>query len=622
MTFQALLFCPDERTARVTTQILNELEFAVEACTEPFVAVKKLMGQHFDAIVVDCENEQNASLLFKSARNSASNQGSLAVAVVEGQAGVANAFRVGANLVLTKPINVEQAKSTLRVARGLLRKGSDAKTTAASAGTPAATLPPKAAISAPRATTAPVSAAAKHALPATQKPRPEPALAAAKSAIDAEDLFETADPVTPASQPPKESLFESPEEQKPATALSESKPASSQEYPWQPVSKPAGAMASSLQRTLESPGKSAASTPAASQAPKVAQKAIAPEQVSPLSVPGRAQGGAASAPAPAREAPRTASHAAQSAPPELFAPVIASKSAPDVAEPPEPLSAPSFAALNLQDDEDASEGRSKKPILIAVLVVALGAAAYFGYTKFMGSKAHPGANAPSQPQSAAPTEATPREEEITVGGPANAGPTQQQVIIERTPATAKGSTRPAASSSAPAETSSDEPEVTVTHPDAPKLVVKSDVGPRVPKEHPAPVEAVAPPALSNLGGEDSSGTITSIVKSAPVSVPRAAAPPEIIKVSQGVTQGMILKRVQPTYPQQALQMRVHGSVLLQATISKTGSIASVKVLSGDAVLARAAVQAVSQWKYKPYFLNGEPVEIQTQITVNFKLPNE
>ena len=74
-------------------------------------------------MVVDCDNEQNATLLFKSARNSSSNQSSLAVAVVEGQAGVAKAFRIGADLVLTKPINVEQAKGTLRVARGLLRKG-------------------------------------------------------------------------------------------------------------------------------------------------------------------------------------------------------------------------------------------------------------------------------------------------------------------------------------------------------------------------------------------------------------------------------------------------------------------------------------------------------------------
>src|SRR6202140_2572275 len=139
MGYQALLFCPDEKTARTVTQVLSELEFSVEACSEPFAAVKKLMSQHFDAVVVDCDNEQNATLLFKSARNSTSNQASLAVAVVEGQAGVAKAFRIGANLVLTKPINIEQAKGTLRVAGGLLRKGEPLKPGAGAMGTSPAT---------------------------------------------------------------------------------------------------------------------------------------------------------------------------------------------------------------------------------------------------------------------------------------------------------------------------------------------------------------------------------------------------------------------------------------------------------------------------------------------------
>jgi protein TonB len=67
-------------------------------------------------------------------------------------------------------------------------------------------------------------------------------------------------------------------------------------------------------------------------------------------------------------------------------------------------------------------------------------------------------------------------------------------------------------------------------------------------------------------------------------------------------------------------MRVQGPVQLQATINKDGNISNVKVVSGNAQLARAAVEAVKQWKYKPYYLNNEPVEIQTQIIVNFKLP--
>ncbi len=82
-----------------------------------------------------------------------------------------------------------------------------------------------------------------------------------------------------------------------------------------------------------------------------------------------------------------------------------------------------------------------------------------------------------------------------------------------------------------------------------------------------------------------------------------------------------MKRVPPTYPPTAIQLRKEGSVELLASISRTGAISKVKVLSGDATLAKAAVDAVRQWKYRPYLLNNEPVEIETQITVNFKLPH-
>ena len=60
---------------------------------------------------------------------------------------------------------------------------------------------------------------------------------------------------------------------------------------------------------------------------------------------------------------------------------------------------------------------------------------------------------------------------------------------------------------------------------------------------------------------------------------------------------------------------------LLATVSKAGTITAIKVLSGDSALAKSATDAVRQWKYRPYLLNGEPVEIETQVTINFKLPN-
>src|SRR5205807_1521965 len=204
-----------EKTARVTTQVLTELEFSVEASTEPFAAVKKLMGQHFDAIVVDCENEQNASLLFKSARNSSSNQTALAVAVVEGQAGVANAFRIGANLVLTKPINVEQAKSTLRVARGLLKKGTDgAKLTA---GQPASAPAPTAATPAARPSSQPSAppAAPKPAFAVFQSPKAQPLTPVAKTSVDVSSVFDVEQEPTPAPGPAEEILLESMEQHSP-----------------------------------------------------------------------------------------------------------------------------------------------------------------------------------------------------------------------------------------------------------------------------------------------------------------------------------------------------------------------------------------------------------------------
>src|SRR5579872_1936617 len=197
MKYNALLFCPDEKTARVVTQVLTELEFQVEPCTEPFAAVKRLMAEHFDAIVADCESEQNAALLFKSAHSSGTNQSSLAVAVVEGQAGVAKAFRIGANLVLTKPINVEQSKGTLRVARGLLRKTDAAKPATAM---PSETPRPQATAKSPSAPHISAPRPASVPLP-TQPPSPTRAVSAS--------VFEVEADPAPEPEPTEAALLES-----------------------------------------------------------------------------------------------------------------------------------------------------------------------------------------------------------------------------------------------------------------------------------------------------------------------------------------------------------------------------------------------------------------------------
>ena len=84
-------------------------------------------------------------------------------------------------------------------------------------------------------------------------------------------------------------------------------------------------------------------------------------------------------------------------------------------------------------------------------------------------------------------------------------------------------------------------------------------------------------------------------------------------------EGNLIHRVQPEYPALAKMARVQGAVVLHAIISKQGTIEGLEVISGPPALVPAAVEAVRQWRYRPYYLDDEPVEVDTQVTVNFVL---
>lgn len=148
--------------------------------------------------------------------------------------------------------------------------------------------------------------------------------------------------------------------------------------------------------------------------------------------------------------------------------------------------------------------------------------------------------------------------------------------------------------------------------DAQPLVVKR--GKQTKLAERTPTDAAAPSVAVSENG--AAGSLTNLVNVSANSVPVL----QTLAVSQGVSQGLIVKKVQPTYPAEALTMRIEGSVTLEATVGKSGNISAVKTLHGEPMLAQAATDAVKKWKYKPYLLNGQPVEIQTQITINFKLP--
>lgn len=155
---------------------------------------------------------------------------------------------------------------------------------------------------------------------------------------------------------------------------------------------------------------------------------------------------------------------------------------------------------------------------------------------------------------------------------------------------------------------------------------------RTPTKIPQKVQMIkedeAPPAMASSGvvggvpggipGGQMGGVIGGIISSTPVAVPRVAAP-QRVRVSSGVSSGLLIRKVNPNYPPLARQARIQGQVLLRAQISKDGSIENLQLISGHPMLAPAAIEAVKQWKYKPYLLNGEPVEVDTEVQVNFTL---
>jgi len=621
MGYQALLFCPDEKTARSVTQVLGELDFTVIPCTEPFGAVKKLMAEHFDAVVVDCDNEQNATLLFKSARNTPNNQSSLAVAVVEGQAGVAKAFRIGANLVLTKPINVEQAKGTLRVARGLLRKNEAGKP-AASATAPAASVKPAKPAAAPVATTAtPTPSKPVSAAPNTRvAPRP---------AAPAKPLVKTATANIPTPKPP----------QQPRVVASVPSDTTDSDAEILEVSDE---VAASLNAARE--------TKITGSDPEILLSTLT-KGSSPASSGGFGSGsGAASAAAPARE--QTPSVAAEHKSstiipePESSAGKVdigGDTSSSDGASSPAPAASSFTFGGNVATG--AKSGGSKKVLLAVAAVVLIAAAGYALWMQWVRSSgaavpfthvAAPVVKTPAVvPQvapSAAPVSASPAAPAASspVTSPVSSSASDAAATSTGLAKTSSDSDTPDADSEedAPAPASkgkagSGKPGASAAGANkapaekaaAPSIVMKNNLS--KPAAKPAPAPDAQAPSITGIAPADNGGALSNLMAG------DSKAPTPVLQtlsVSQGVSQGLLVKKAQPVYPLNALHMHIEGTVELMATVSKTGDISAVKILSGDPSLARAAADAVKQWKYKPYLLNGEPVEIQTQVTMNFKLP--
>lgn len=145
------------------------------------------------------------------------------------------------------------------------------------------------------------------------------------------------------------------------------------------------------------------------------------------------------------------------------------------------------------------------------------------------------------------------------------------------------------------------------------------------EEAPPPMPAsggVAGGVPGGIPGGQMGGVIGSVISatSSLASVPKfVPATPQRIRISAGVTKGLLIQRIEPPYPTLARAARVQGDVVLSAVIDSNGHITNLLLVSGHPMLVPAAIAAVKQWRYKPYLLNGQPVEVETTITVIFTL---
>src|SRR5579871_3573392 len=156
---------------------------------------------------------------------------------------------------------------------------------------------------------------------------------------------------------------------------------------------------------------------------------------------------------------------------------------------------------------------------------------------------------------------------------------------------------------------------------------------RIPQKVQMIKEEEAPPPLASTGGVvggvpggipggQLGGVIGSVISAtnSMAAVPKfVPVQPQRVRISQGVTKGLLIHREEPTYPTLARAARVQGEVILSAVIDTNGQIQNLTLVSGHPMLVPAAISAVKQWRYKPYLLNGQPVEVETTITVIFSL---
>lgn len=270
-----------------------------------------------------------------------------------------------------------------------------------------------------------------------------------------------------------------------------------------------------------------------------------------------------------------------------------------------------FSAKSSEEDEEPSTGKNKKLIVVGgaaaavliplILILSLG---HHGAKAAENPSARPVSSATdTQPETSTPDQSA--REPLPQDKPSAATKNQQATASLAAQTGTQANPSPAASQS--------QIQMMKDQLNAPKIIsggVKKEVAENAP-----PPDSIGMASMDALeGARPAANAFNTGAKP----VVRSLKP---VAISSGVATGMLIQKTPPVYPTIAKTARVAGTVELSATISKTGTTKEVHVVSGPVMLRQAAIDAVRTWRYKPYMLNNEPVEVETSINVVFNLAN-
>jgi len=270
---------------------------------------------------------------------------------------------------------------------------------------------------------------------------------------------------------------------------------------------------------------------------------------------------------------------------------------------PEPVyERPPVQSLDDDDyEEDESKGKQKKIMIAAAVVVLLVAGGAVGYVK-LNSKS----TAPSQHLT---------QQTVATTAPADTAETTTIVLPPKPGAATTATTTAATQAATPADTATQEPAA-ATGKQADIMNRQLNAPSRISNDLKA-LGGQAPTAGFSPGAMDM-GSGSNVFT--PGSGPKVTVQSQRkVSISAGIAVGLLVQKTAPVYPSIAKSARISGTVVIQATISKNGTVENPRVVSGPTMLRQAALDAVKSWRYRPYLLDGTPVEVDTTVNVVFNL---